>query len=76
MGEPLDDFAYIHLGEGLGCALVNDGVVRRGHTGLVGEIAHVLTTGPQGRAVPLTDVFAALGLRRQGSTAIDTGALR
>ena len=42
----LDDFAYVHLGEGLGCAVVSDGEVRRGHHGLTGEIAHVLTTGP------------------------------
>lgn len=72
---PMDDFAYLHLGEGLGCAVVNDGEVRRGHSGLVGEIAHVLTLGPQDRAMPLTEVFASLGLRRPGSTAIDTDAL-
>jgi len=75
-GASLDDFAYVHLGEGLGCAIVNDGIVRRGHAGLVGEIAHVLTAGPHGRAIPLTDVFGALGLRRRGSTAIDTDAVR
>lgn len=74
-GAGLDDFAYLHLGEGLGCAVVNDGVVRRGHTGLVGEIAHVVTTGPDGRAVPFIDVFAALGVRHPGSTAIDGDAL-
>ena len=73
--QQLDDFAYLHLGEGLGCAVVNDGVVRRGHAGLVGEIAHVLTTGPDGRAVPLIDVFGALRLRRPASTAIDVPAL-
>jgi predicted NBD/HSP70 family sugar kinase len=71
----LDDFAYLHLGEGLGCAVVNDGVVRRGYAGLVGEIAHVLAIGPDGRAVPLIDVFGALRLRRHGSTAIDVHAL-
>ena len=71
----LDDFAYVHLGEGLGCAVVNDGVVRRGHSGLVGEIAHVLVAGPAGRAMPLIDVFGALGLRRPSSTAIDVPAL-
>jgi predicted NBD/HSP70 family sugar kinase len=73
---PLDDFVYLHLGEGLGCAVVNDGVVRRGHAGVVGEIAHVLTPGPDGAAVPFTEVFGALGLRRPGSTAIDVDALR
>ena len=51
--QQLDNFAYLHLGEGLGCAVVNDGVVRRGHAGLVGEIAHVLAIGPDDRAVPL-----------------------
>ncbi len=74
-GRPLDDFAYVHLGEGLGCSIVNDGVVRRGHTGLVGEIAHVVVTDPGGRAVPLIEVFGALRLRRPASTAIDVDAL-
>lgn len=69
------DFAYLYLGEGLGLAVVSDGEVRRGHTGLAGEIAHVLTAGPDGSAMRLTDVFAALGLRRDGSTAIDVPRL-
>lgn len=69
------DFAYLYLGEGLGVAVVSDGEVRRGHAGLAGEIAHVLTTGPDGSAMRLTDVFAALGLRRPGSTAIDVPKL-
>ena len=71
----LDDFVYLFLGEGLGCAVVSDGEVRRGHAGLAGEIAHVSTVGPDGAAMPLTEVFAALGLRRPGSTAIDVPAL-
>lgn len=72
----LDDFVYIHLGEGLGCAVVTDGDVRRGHRGVAGEIAHLVTVGPGGRATPLTEVFAALGLRRDGTTAIDVDLLR
>jgi predicted NBD/HSP70 family sugar kinase len=72
---PLDDFAYVHLGEGLGCAAVSDGEVRRGHAGLAGEIAHLVTAGPGGEAVPLIEVFHALGLRRPGSTAIDVDHL-
>jgi predicted NBD/HSP70 family sugar kinase len=72
----LDDFAYVHLGEGLGCAIVSDGEVRRGHHGLTGEIAHVITKGPGGKAVPLTDVFALMGLRSAGSSAVDVTALR
>ena len=71
----VDDFVYVHLGEGLGCAVVSDGEVRRGHRGLAGEIAHVVTRGPSGRAVPFTEVFAELDLRRPGSTAVDVDAL-
>jgi predicted NBD/HSP70 family sugar kinase/DNA-binding transcriptional ArsR family regulator len=70
-----NDFAYLYLGEGLGCAVVSDGEVRRGHTGLAGEIAHVLTTGPDGQAASLIDVFGQLGLRQPGATAIDTARL-
>jgi predicted NBD/HSP70 family sugar kinase len=73
---PIDDFVYLYLGEGVGCAVVTDGEVRRGHFGLVGEIAHVITTGPDGAAVAFTEVFRALGLRRPGSTAIDVDAVR
>src|SRR3954452_17223139 len=69
------DFVYLYLGEGVGCAVVSDGEVRRGHAGLAGEIAHVLTAGPEGMAMPLTEVFGMLGLRRPGSTAIDVPPL-
>ncbi len=69
------DFAYLFLGEGLGCAVLTDGEVRRGHAGLAGEIAYVITAGPDGEAMRLTDVFAALGLRRSGTAAIDVPAL-
>ncbi|MHA3701233.1 ROK family transcriptional regulator [Jatrophihabitans sp. YIM 134969] len=74
-GPGLDDVTYLHLGEGLGAAVVSDGEVRRGHGGLAGEIAHLVTTGPGGRAMAFTEVFAALGLRREASTAIDVPAL-
>ena len=73
--DDLDDFAYLHLGEGLGAAVVADGEVRRGTRGLAGEIAHILTSGPGGRAVAFTEVFAELGLRRRASSAIDVDAL-
>jgi predicted NBD/HSP70 family sugar kinase len=72
---PLDDYAYLHLGEGLGCAVVSDGEVRRGHAGLAGEISHLVTTGPGGAAGAFIDVFRALDLRRPESTAIDVPAL-
>ena len=73
--EDGSDFVYVYLGEGVGCAVVSDGEVLRGHAGLAGEIAHVVTVGPGGRAMRLTEVFEALGLRRPGSTAIDVPAL-
>lgn len=60
----LTDFAYLYLGEGLGCAVVSDGQVRRGHAGLAGEIAHLITIGPDGRATRFIEVFGDLGLRR------------
>jgi predicted NBD/HSP70 family sugar kinase len=67
----LTDFAYVFFGEGLGCAVISDGEVRRGHAGIAGEIAHLITVGPQGQAIRLIDVFGELGLRRVGSTAVD-----
>ncbi|MEU4239839.1 ROK family transcriptional regulator [Actinoplanes sp. NPDC026619] len=70
-----DEFAYLFLDRGLGCAIVGDGEVRRGSSGLAGEIAHLLTVGPDGRAAPFIEVFAQLGLRQQGSTAIDVKRL-
>jgi len=73
--EVLRDFAYLYLGEGLGCAIVSDGEVRRGHAGLAGEVAHLLTLGPGGRAVRFIELFGKLGLRRDGSTAIDVDRL-
>jgi predicted NBD/HSP70 family sugar kinase len=74
--EPVSaDFAYLFLGEGLGCAIVGDGSVRRGHAGLAGEIAHVITTGPGGRATAFIEVFGALGLRQPASSAIDVPRL-
>ena len=71
----LDDFAYLFLGEGLGCAIISDALVRRGHAGLAGEIAHLITAGPHGQALPFTEVFSELGLRQTGSTAIDSERL-
>ncbi len=74
--QGIRDFVYLHLGEGLGFAVVSDGEVRRGHRGVAGEIAHVYTTGPDGTAMPLTEVFEVLGLHRPGTAAIDVDALR
>jgi predicted NBD/HSP70 family sugar kinase len=71
----LGDFTYIFLGDGLGAAVISDGTVIRGHAGFAGEIAHLITAGPQGQAMRLIDVFGLLDLRRPGSTAIDAGRL-
>ena len=71
----MDNFCYLYLGEGLGAAVVSDGAVRRGHSGLSGEIAHLITTGVRGRAVPFTEVFRELGVRHAGSTAVNVDAL-
>jgi predicted NBD/HSP70 family sugar kinase len=71
----LDDFAYLYLSEGLGCAIVSDGEVRGGHAGLAGEIAHLVTAGPHGQATRFIDVFGELGLRQTDSTAIDVDRL-
>jgi predicted NBD/HSP70 family sugar kinase len=71
----IDDFVYLYLGEGLGSAVVSDGEVRRGHAGIAGEIAHLVTAGPGRRAMAFIDVFAELGLRHADSTAIDSAKL-
>ena len=74
-GESWTDVVYLYLGEGLGGAIISDGEVRRGGSGIAGEIAHVITAGPGGAAMRFLDVFGALGLRHPESTAIDLGAL-
>jgi predicted NBD/HSP70 family sugar kinase len=71
----LTDFAYVYLGEGLGSAIVSDGQVTRGHSGIAGEIQHLLTAGRSGQAVRFVQVFDELGLRQPDSTAIDVGRL-
>jgi predicted NBD/HSP70 family sugar kinase len=75
-GRLWGDFVYLYLGEGLGGAIVSDRDVRRGHGGIAGEIGHVITYGPDGTAMRFLDVFATLGLRHPGSTAVDVEALK
>lgn len=69
-------FSVIHLGTGLGAAVVEGGVVLRGSAGLAGEIAHIVVAGPGGEAMALTDVFDRLGLRLPGTTALDIERVR
>jgi predicted NBD/HSP70 family sugar kinase len=71
----MNDFVYLYLGEGLGSAVVSDGEVRRGHGGIAGEIAHLVTAGPGRRAMAFIDVFGELGLCYPDSTAIDVAKL-
>ncbi|SDS89828.1 ROK family transcriptional regulator [Microlunatus soli] len=73
-GSPAD-FALLYLGAGLGCAIVSDREVRRGDTGLAGEISHLITRGQDSRAVHFTEVFDQLGLHRPHSSAIDVSLL-
>jgi predicted NBD/HSP70 family sugar kinase len=74
--DRLDNFGYLHLGDGLGCAIVSDGDVRRGHQGIAGEIAHLTTRSRSGQATRFIDVFAELALRQPGTTAIDSDRIR
>jgi predicted NBD/HSP70 family sugar kinase len=74
-GQAWADVFYLYLGEGLGGAVISDGDVRRGGSGIAGEVAHVITAGPDGAAMRFLDVFGVLGLRHPGSTAIDVSAL-
>ena len=71
----LDDFCYLHLGHGLGGAVIQGGRLVRGHAGLAGEPAHMLTTGPDGRAMPLVACFGALDLLRPASDTLDVDRL-
>ena len=42
---------------------------------LAGEIAHLVTAGPQGQAIRFIEVFGELALRQAHSTAIDVDRL-
>ncbi|GAA1829673.1 ROK family transcriptional regulator [Microlunatus capsulatus] len=67
----LEEFFFVYLGPGIGAASVGGGVVRHGAGGLAGELAHVLTTGPDGRSTRLLAGLAAEGLLVPGSSALD-----
>jgi len=71
----LTDFAYCFLGAGMGLGLLSRGELMHGHHGLAGEIAHMPTRGPGGRALRLVQCFAHWGLLRPGTAAIDVPAL-
>jgi predicted NBD/HSP70 family sugar kinase len=72
----LSDFTLCYLGEGIGGAVVVNGVIVAGHRGMAGELARAWTTGPGGRSLRLFECFAAWELLRPGSEAIDVGLVR
>ncbi len=72
----LDDFVLAYLGAGIGGAVVLNGTVVRGATGMAGELAHVRTVGPDGQSRTLVESFVAWGLMRPGSEAIDVARVR
>jgi len=71
----LAHFFYCYLGPGIGGALMANGEVRHGGRGLAGELAHVLTQGPGGRAMTLVDSLDAWELLRPRSHAVDLIAM-
>ena len=73
--DGLDHVVYCYLGPGIGAAVLVDGQLVHGARGLAGELAHVPTIGPGGRAVRLIECFAAWDLLRPDSLAIDLPSL-
>ena len=51
-GRGINDFAYIHIGTGLGVGLVLNGQIYRGHQGAAGEVGYLPTgdTSPRTRS--------------------------
>lgn len=71
----LEDVLHVHLGEGIGAAVVADGRLVRGHRGLAGEIAYAVTSSESARggeplAGSLLFQLSELGLLVPGSRAI------
>jgi predicted NBD/HSP70 family sugar kinase/DNA-binding transcriptional ArsR family regulator len=67
----LGEFVFVYLGPGIGAAAVSAGAVRHGAHGLAGELAHVLTIGPDGRGDRLIACLRDWDLLVPGSPAID-----
>jgi glucokinase-like ROK family protein len=69
-----DDFLFVKLGTGAGCAIVMNGVLYRGADGCAGEISHNRTVNSQslcscGRTGCLNAEFGAAALTRQALVA-------
>ncbi|GAA1431905.1 ROK family transcriptional regulator [Microlunatus lacustris] len=67
----LEEFFFVYLGPGIGAASVSAGTVRHGDAGLAGELAHVLTVGPDGRCTRLIAALQDESLLVDGSPALD-----
>lgn len=78
-GDLVDTFLQLHLGSGIGGALVADGRLVRGARGLAGEAAYVTTrVGGRGSARPaarLLDVLVDEGLTVDGGTVVDVAVM-
>lgn len=72
----LGDYLYCYLGAGVGAAVAVDGEVRRGSTGLAGELQQMPVAGPAGPDARLVEHLAAWSLTVPGSTAIDVERIR
>jgi predicted NBD/HSP70 family sugar kinase len=71
IAQGVDDFAFLHVGTGLGMGLVLNGEVHRGHHGAAGEVDWALA-GVAEEVDPSADGVAALAARLVGSGAFDT----
>lgn len=74
--QGVNDFAYIHIGTGLGLGLILDGQIYRGHRGAAGEIGYLPIGGDIPRTRPgqpmrgmLEEVLAADAIVRRAKAA-------
>lgn len=67
-------FFYCYLGAGIGGAIVEDGQVLVGATGLAGELAYVASRAADGSAASLLDCVLGLGVGAS-ATVIDSDAV-
>ena len=69
IAKNIDDFVVVTLGTGLGCGIISNGQIVRGHDGFAGEIGHS-TVNPDGRMCNcgksgcLETYVSATGIRR------------
>jgi predicted NBD/HSP70 family sugar kinase len=59
IAQGVDDFAFLSIGTGLGCGLVLDGELHRGHNGAAGELDYI-RAGAESDFDPCADAVSAL----------------